>query len=128
MSKKEDLIKAKKVRDLGNRSELTEEEKRKRELETKSTSELMKKAENNWKKSEGRGFTADERKDAYNEITVGKKYKDVSPLMHPYGPNNFNIRTPKDNTKINALTQDEADRRNIGEEFIKRSEELRKKK
>lgn len=107
MSKKEDLIKAKKIRDLGNRSDLTEDEKRKRELETKSVSKLMDEAETRWKKDFGRGYTAEERKGAYEEITTGKKYKDISPIT---AKGDFNRNTPKDNWGNTGITQDDVDR------------------
>lgn len=97
MSKKEELEKKKKVEAL-----------RKREQEAKSTDELVNQSEASWKKSHGRGFTPEERQDARKEIEVGKKYKDVSPIM---SKGNFNRNTPKENYGNTGITQDDVDRR-----------------
>lgn len=47
-------------------------------------------------------------RDAQTERNVGKKYKDISPVM---GKGSFNRNTPKDNWGNIGITQDEVDRR-----------------
>lgn len=47
-------------------------------------------------------------RDAQTERNVGKKYKDISPVM---GKGSFNRNTPKDNWGNTGITQDEVDRK-----------------
>ena len=114
----------KRIIDLGNKSDLSADEKRRRDLKTKSTSQLMQEAEGRWKKSFGRGYTPKERQGAWEEITTGKKYGDVSPIRR----GNFNQYTPKKSASTSTLTQDDADRKKLSEMYRQRRTEIKRKK
>ncbi len=123
MSKKEDLEKKKKMEILKKKSQEALDAKRARDLETKKTSQLVDEAEASWKKSFGKGFTPSQKEDARMEIEVGKKYKDVSPIVAKGG---FNTYTPKDIAKTPTLTQADTDRKNISEMYRKRRNEIKR--